>query len=115
MKKRDHLLKHLQYILVGFLLAINGLNSFPDYFGPALLNMIIGIALIFTFLLVLRKKLRQDYLEPLAMIAEGIGLFIAGYIYFKDGSHYLPYIFYFAGAGYFIAALIRSGKSIKPI
>lgn len=105
----------MQYILIGLLLMLNGLGNLEDHAAPALLNILIGASLIVVFLLIKMKKLRRNYLEPIALTAEGTGLLIAGYIYFKNGSDYLPYISYLAGTGYFIAVLIKSRKKLRPI
>ena len=115
MKNIKYLLIELQYLLVGLLLGANGLVNLQEYTGPALVNILIGVCLIFIFLYIKIKELRLNNLEIIAITAEGIGFLVAGYIYFKNGSHYLPYIYYLAGAGYFIAAVVKTRKNLRPI
>ncbi len=110
MKNKKSLISSLQFIVVGILLVVNGLNNYEKFPGAAMVNILIGMGLITICILSRKKRSSDGYIKTLSMLAEGAGLLIAGYIYFLSGKEYLPYPFYLAGFGYFVAAIVKSRK-----
>lgn len=107
MKNKKLFLSYLQYLLVGLILSINGMLSFKKYPVAGILTVLLGTVIISISFLIKTGKLKFSFLKPIALLAEGIGLIIVGYIYDRNGSVWLPYLSYLAAGLYFIAALVK--------
>lgn len=108
----------VQNALAGFLIFLNGIDSFQDYPVIGFINIIIGTAL-FRCLCLAKGKFDNEFIKPLILFSEGVGLLLVGYVSFLKGAERLPYVFYAAAAGYLIASLVQfrkrlaEGKSLK--
>lgn len=66
-----------------------------------------------------KGKFDNEFIKPLILFSEGVGLLLVGYVSFLKGAERLPYVFYAAAAGYLIASLVQfrkrlaEGKSLK--
>lgn len=109
----------VQNALAGFLIFLNGIDSFQDYPVIGFINIIIGTALFSVFMLSKKGKFDNEFIKPLILFSEAAGLLLVGYVYFLKGAERLPYVFYAVAAGYLISSLVQfrkrlaEGKSLK--
>lgn len=118
-ENRKEFLAKLQNALAGFLIFLNGIDSFQDYPVVGFINIILGTGLFSVYMLSKKDKFNNDYIKPLVLLAESIGFFLVGYVYVLKDSEYLHYVFYLGAIGYLVAAIIKfrkilsNGKSLK--
>ena len=113
---RKKILEHLQYFIAGFILIITGIQNVQSYAFVGYINILIGVFLLVSIILLRITRTPFDYLKPILYSVEGIGFLMAMYLYLLKDTQFLHYMFLLAAIGNFISAYVftkRLGKAFK--
>ncbi len=115
MKNKKHILEAFHHFIVGFFLAIKGVDKFTHHHLIGGLIFTFGIVILLYFLYEISAKKQGRTLKLLVHLFEGLALLFTSYILFEDDKIYLPYITLAASIGFFISVVIIYNKPKKNV
>ena len=106
MAGHKHLLHSVHHLLIGITLVLKGLTKLAHHpiIGSAIL--LFGIIILVYFFYLVWKKYPKENLHLTIHVFEALACLFTGYILFREGAIYLPYVFLLAAIGFLISIYI---------
>lgn len=110
MRKKKPIAENIQFILVGFMLILGGMQ-YGNYPLQGYFLMFLGCSLLGYAFYTLITHRRNFLLKLLAMTGELIALLTAAYILYRNDTNYLHFLYLLAAFGVAIAISVHLIKS----
>ncbi len=104
--------ENLQFLLIGFLLIINGSMS-SSYQIISYGVLFLGVLFLIYALYCIAKKKNGETLKYAALFCESMALYAAAFLLYKSGSKNLPYLYLFAATFLLVAIYLKFRKNEK--
>ena len=107
-KRRAQLLENLTHYITAFVIVLKGISKLdhPEKLGYSLVFILIGLALAAGTLFHHKFEHLIKNFKGYVFLLESIVMGIVGYLYLKEGKHYIQYACFFVSFAYLITLII---------